>query len=68
MAAEDQKFPVHHGFDVAAIADAIGDAEDGERLRGASTISQQTAKNLFLWNGHSFVRKGSRPGSPCCWS
>jgi len=62
VAAEDQKFPRHHGFDVAAIADAIGDAEDGERLRGASTISQQTAKNLFLWNGHSFVRKGIEAG------
>ena len=58
VAAEDQKFPLHHGFDVEAIADAIEDAEDGERMRGASTISQQTAKNLFLWNGHSFVRKG----------
>lgn len=58
VAAEDQKFPVHHGFDVEAIRDAIEDAEDGERLRGASTISQQTAKNLFLWNGRSFLRKG----------
>lgn len=58
VAAEDQKFPQHHGFDVQAIRDAIEDAEDGERLRGASTISQQTAKNLFLWNGRSFVRKG----------
>lgn len=58
VAAEDQKFPLHHGFDVQAIADAIEDAEDGDRMRGASTISQQTAKNLFLWNGRSFVRKG----------
>ena len=58
VAAEDQKFPLHHGFDVEAIQDALEDAEDGERLRGASTISQQTAKNLFLWNGRSFVRKG----------
>jgi monofunctional glycosyltransferase len=58
VAAEDQKFPAHHGFDVEAIRDAIEDAEDGERLRGASTISQQTAKNLFLWNSRSFVRKG----------
>jgi monofunctional biosynthetic peptidoglycan transglycosylase len=58
VAAEDQKFPVHHGFDVAAIQDALADAGDGERLRGASTISQQTAKNLFLWSGRSFVRKG----------
>ena len=58
VAAEDQKFPFHHGFDVEAIQDAIADAEEGERLRGASTISQQVAKNLFLWNGRSFVRKG----------
>ena len=58
IAAEDQKFPVHHGFDLQAIADALDEADEGERLRGASTISQQTAKNLFLWNGHSFVRKG----------
>jgi monofunctional biosynthetic peptidoglycan transglycosylase len=58
VAAEDQKFPFHHGFDVQAIQDALADAEDGDRLRGASTISQQVAKNLFLWNGRSFVRKG----------
>ena len=58
VAGEDQKFPTHHGFDVQAIADALDEAEEGERLRGASTISQQTAKNLFLWNGRSFVRKG----------
>jgi len=58
VAAEDQKFPVHHGFDVQAIEDAMDDADEGARLRGASTISQQTAKNLFLWGGRSFVRKG----------
>ncbi|MGA9421536.1 MAG: monofunctional biosynthetic peptidoglycan transglycosylase [Rhodanobacteraceae bacterium] len=58
IAAEDQKFPFHHGFDVAAIHDALADADAGERLRGASTISQQVAKNLFLWSGRSFVRKG----------
>ncbi len=58
VAAEDQKFPFHHGFDFESIHAAISDADEGERLRGASTISQQTAKNLFLWNGHSFVRKG----------
>lgn len=58
IASEDQKFPYHHGFDVQAIRSAINEAEDGERLRGASTISQQTAKNLFLWGGRSFVRKG----------
>jgi len=58
VAAEDQKFPLHRGFDVDAIRSAIADAGDGGRLRGASTISQQVAKNLFLWNGRSFVRKG----------
>ncbi len=58
VAAEDQKFPYHHGFDLDSIQDALDAADEGKRLRGASTISQQTAKNLFLWNGRSFVRKG----------
>lgn len=58
VAGEDQKFPYHHGFDFDSIHDAMDAADDGKRLRGASTISQQTAKNLFLWNGRSFVRKG----------
>jgi len=58
IASEDQKFPSHHGFDVQAIQDAMEEADEGERLRGASTITQQTAKNLFLWGGRSFVRKG----------
>ena len=58
IAAEDQKFPDHRGFDVAAIQSALDDARDGGRLRGASTISQQTAKNLFLWPGRSLIRKG----------
>ncbi|MDE2306994.1 MAG: monofunctional biosynthetic peptidoglycan transglycosylase [Xanthomonadaceae bacterium] len=58
VAGEDQKFPYHHGFDFGSIDQAIDAADDGRRLRGASTISQQTAKNLFLWNGRSFVRKG----------
>jgi len=58
VAGEDQKFPYHHGFDFDSIQDAMDDADEGRRLRGASTISQQTAKNLFLWNGRSFVRKG----------
>jgi len=56
VAAEDQKFPVHHGFDFESIVQAL-DEKKG-RLRGASTISQQVAKNLFLWPGRSFVRKG----------
>ncbi|GAB2586847.1 monofunctional biosynthetic peptidoglycan transglycosylase [Dyella jejuensis] len=58
VAGEDQTFPFHHGFDFRSIQNAIDAADDGKRLRGASTISQQTAKNLFLWNGRSFVRKG----------
>ena len=58
IASEDQRFPRHHGFDVDAIQSALEEARRGERLRGASTISQQTAKNLFLWPGRSWVRKG----------
>ena len=58
IAAEDQRFFLHHGWDREAIRDALADAERGRRLRGASTISQQTAKNLFLWSGRSWVRKG----------
>ena len=58
VAAEDQRFPFHHGFDFDAIERALAEADDGERLRGASTISQQVAKNLFLWPGRSFMRKG----------
>jgi monofunctional biosynthetic peptidoglycan transglycosylase len=58
VASEDQKFPYHHGFDFDSIQNAVDAADEGKRLRGASTISQQTAKNLFLWNGRSFVRKG----------
>jgi monofunctional biosynthetic peptidoglycan transglycosylase len=58
VAGEDQKFPYHHGFDFDSIQDAVDAADEGRRLRGASTISQQTAKNLFLWNGRSFIRKG----------
>lgn len=58
VAGEDQRFPYHHGFDFDAIQDALDAHDDGKRLRGASTISQQTAKNLFLWSGRSWVRKG----------
>jgi monofunctional biosynthetic peptidoglycan transglycosylase len=58
VAAEDQKFPWHGGFDFQSISDAIEEREEGGRLRGASTISQQVAKNLFLWSGRSFLRKG----------
>jgi len=58
VAAEDQKFPIHAGFDFDAIADALGDRGDGGPSRGASTITQQVAKNLFLWPGRSWLRKG----------
>lgn len=58
IAAEDAKFCAHDGFDVAAIEKALEENEEGGRLRGASTISQQTAKNAFLWPGRNFVRKG----------
>ncbi|SDK75675.1 monofunctional biosynthetic peptidoglycan transglycosylase [Microbulbifer yueqingensis] len=55
IAAEDQKFRDHFGFDFTSMMKALN--EDRGRIRGASTISQQTAKNLFLWNGRSYVRK-----------
>jgi monofunctional biosynthetic peptidoglycan transglycosylase len=58
IASEDQTFPEHHGFDFDQINDALEARERGRRVRGASTISQQVAKNLFLWPGQSWVRKG----------
>ena len=58
IAAEDQKFRVHSGFDLEAIGDAVEDHLEGKSSRGASTLTQQVAKNLFLWSGHSWVRKG----------
>ncbi|MGH8584225.1 MAG: monofunctional biosynthetic peptidoglycan transglycosylase [Gammaproteobacteria bacterium] len=58
IAAEDQLFPRHWGFDARSIAKAWKSYERGGRLRGASTISQQLAKNLFLWPEKSFIRKG----------
>ena len=58
IASEDQNFPVHHGFDLEAISDAVKTRINGGRLRGASTITQQVAKNLFLWPGKSLLRKG----------
>lgn len=57
VAAEDAKFCIHHGIDWDALNDVIEDAEEGEVTRGGSTITQQVAKNLFLWQGRSFVRK-----------
>ena len=58
VAAEDQKFPEHWGFDVAAIEKAYALNQHSHRVRGASTITQQVAKNLFLWSGLSYFRKG----------
>lgn len=54
IAAEDQKFPLHFGFDFQSIAETV----EQQQRRGASTITQQTAKNLFLWSGRSYLRKG----------
>jgi monofunctional biosynthetic peptidoglycan transglycosylase len=56
VASEDQQFPFHDGFDFKSIRESVRASEHGRKLRGASTISQQVAKNLFLWNG-GFVRK-----------
>src|SRR5262249_19326894 len=58
IAAEDANFCTHHGFDVAAIQNTMESNADGGKVRGGSTISQQTAKNLFLWPQRSWVRKG----------
>ena len=57
IAGEDQKFAEHWGFDIAAIRQALAHNAEGGSLRGASTISQQVAKNLFLWSGRSWPRK-----------
>lgn len=58
IASEDQNFTKHNGFDWAAIEKAQKEYEEGGRRRGASTISQQTAKNVFLWPNSSWIRKG----------
>ncbi|PRX48121.1 monofunctional biosynthetic peptidoglycan transglycosylase [Salegentibacter salegens] len=58
IASEDQNFVKHRGFDIEAIEKAIEDNQKGKRVRGASTISQQTAKNVFLWPGRNWFRKG----------
>src|SRR3954447_18881417 len=58
IASEDAKFCSHHGIDWDALREVIDDAEDGAVARGGSTITQQVAKNLFLWPGRSVVRKG----------
>ena len=58
LAAEDDRFFLHDGFDFEEIENALERARRGRRMRGASTISQQVAKNLFLWEGRSWIRKG----------
>jgi monofunctional biosynthetic peptidoglycan transglycosylase len=72
IAAEDQQFPHHRGFDFKQINKALEDRERGRRVRGASTISQQVAKNIFLWRGQSWFRKGLEAGITvlieACWS
>src|SRR4051794_28273745 len=57
IASEDQRFCAHGGIDWSELRKAVGDAEDVDDLRGGSTITQQTVKNLFLWPGRSFIRK-----------
>lgn len=58
VTSEDQLFPLHSGFDVDAIVQAVKSAGQGKSLRGASTISQQVARNVYLWTGRSWFRKG----------
>ena len=58
ICSEDQKFLEHNGFDIEAIEKAYEHNKKGKRVRGGSTISQQTAKNIFLWSGRSWLRKG----------
>ena len=58
IASEDQRFLQHHGFDITEIMNAVEEQMSGKRRRGGSTISQQTAKNVFLWPSSSWIRKG----------
>lgn len=58
IASEDGTFLIHHGFDFTAIQKALKNNEKGRKIKGGSTISQQTAKNVFLWQGRSYIRKG----------
>lgn len=58
VAAEDQRFADHFGIDFKSISDSLAEHDSKGRLRGASTISQQVTKNLFLWNSRSYLRKG----------
>ena len=58
ISAEDGKFLRHHGFDFSAMQQAFRNNANGKRIKGGSTISQQTAKNVFLWQGRNYIRKG----------
>lgn len=58
LASEDDRFYLHHGLDFIELQKAIERKQRGGKLRGASTLTQQVVKNIFLWNGRSFVRKG----------
>ena len=58
IASEDGTFQIHHGFDIKAMQKAYKSNERGRKIKGGSTISQQTAKNVFLWQGRSYLRKG----------
>ncbi len=58
LCSEDQNYLKHFGFDMGAIKKAMEENEEGKRIRGGSTITQQTAKNVFLWQGRSYLRKG----------
>ena len=62
IASEDQRFPFHAGFDFESIRQAVRHNARGGKIRGASTLSQQVAKNLFLWRGRGWVRKGIEAG------
>lgn len=58
VTSEDQRFPMHQGFDVDAIIQVLRSSGNDQQLRGASTISQQVARNVYLWTGRSWIRKG----------
>lgn len=58
VASEDNRYMTHSGFDFKEIAKSLDEADKGKRVRGGSTITQQTAKNVFLWHGKSYIRKG----------
>ena len=62
IASEDNRFCVHHGIDWGAVSDVVSEYESDGRLRGASTITMQVARNLFLWPGGGFMRKGIEAG------